>query len=228
MANLGAILSNLGKARMPAAHLPALQPKPLMSFGAKPPAPGPAFVPHPALDPHPAMVPAQVELPSTPTGSSLPSMPQPPVEHSNPALEPRPDPTRSVYRGQLEAQRRYSDPDARRLWGIPKGQPSPAMPSAAAPVQPGIEELAAGTAVAPQLPRPAPGAPQLPHKQLFNFLTAKPGDKAYDHAAPWQNLFQELSGPVLRSPALRRGLGATGAAAAGAAGEAASSEAPQH
>lgn len=228
MANLGAILKNLGNSRMPVPHLPALQPKPLISFGSRPAVPAPVNVPHPGFHPQPDTAPVQTELPATPTGSMLPTMPQPAAAHSNPALEPRENPTGSVYRGQLEAQRRYrNDPEAQRLWGIPKGPASPPMPSNAAAVQPSIEEMAEGTAWTHGIPRPVnvPG-PKLPHQQLFNFLTAKPGQQAYDHAAPWQNLFQELSGPVLRSTAARRVAGA-GAAGAAAAGEAASGgEAP--
>lgn len=218
MANLGAILKNLGNSRMPVPHLPALQPKPLMGFGAKPAVPAPVTIPHPGFHPQPDLAPVQAELPATPTGSMLPTFPQPPVEHSNPALEPRENPTGSVYRGQLAAQRRSMDPEARRLWGIPKGPASPPMASNAAKVQPSIEEMAEGTAWTHGIPRPdnVPGT-KLPHKQLFNFLTAQQGQKAYDHAAPWQNLMQELSGPVLRSPTLRRGAGLAGSAGAAAA-----------
>ena len=228
MANLGAILKNLGNSRMPVPHLPALQPKPLISFGSRPAVPAPVNIPHPGFHPQEDLAPVQAELPATPTGSMLPTMPQPPVAQANPALEPRENPTGSVYRGQLEAQRRMrDDPRAKLTWGIPKGQPSPPMPSNAAAVQPSIEEMAEGTAWTHGIPRPVnePG-PKLPHQQLFNFLTAKPGQQAYDHAAPWQNLFQELSGPVLRNTVARRGAGVAGAAGAAAAGAAASGEAP--
>ncbi len=252
-AQLGAILKNVFNKRMPQAHLPALQPKPIIQLPR--PAPKPTVQPVIRPDPVPSTIHPTIQRQDlarkarldAAEGEWMESGQDPALQHrlegemgqlaretQHPALEIRPEggdgAVRQAWRDKALKVRSLGPNHKPARVQVPAPEPTIRQP----PVSP--EELTAGGGTAGTIRttgtgkfRPDQAAQRPLAEKAWRYLTASPGTRAFDHATPAENMLQMLSRPVLTDPNLRRPKGWIRPALLGGAGGAAVTEmASQH
>ncbi len=219
-------LRNIFKTRMPNPRLPALEPKPLLSFGqvaklpfkphVAPPEPGPTQIHPDALEHQLARNHDKAwgdwaesgDETATHQVAREQALNVAKREMDYPALQPKQVGTNSVRNAMNEAYGRLQARNGAKPPHLPPELPEPRI----IPRQPKMEEL--GTEpptdqtfvsryMNPELVRPHFN----PAQRFMRFLGAKPGTPGFDHSTPLQNLVQ--------LGAQKAPWGALGAAAAG-------------